>query len=44
MKIEKLLEIAHQITGKPQNQIKSGIPVGVVVYRDGTVIDTIYKV
>ena len=42
--IQELLKTAHQITGVPQTQEKSKTPVGVVVYRDGTVIDTIYKV
>jgi hypothetical protein len=41
--IEKLLEMAHEITGKPDTLKLSDTPVGVVVYRDGTVIDTIYK-
>ena len=44
MDIKDLLKIAHQITGVPQQKEISDIPVGVVVYRDGTVIDTIYKI
>lgn len=38
-----LLEIAHSITGQPAKAPRSDKPVGVVVYRDGTVIDTIFK-
>lgn len=41
--IEELLEIAHSITGVPEKPELSNEPVGVVVYRDGTVIDTIFK-
>jgi citrate lyase subunit alpha/citrate CoA-transferase len=44
MKIEELLEKAYEITGKPTNKHSQETPVGVVVYRDGTVIDTIYKI
>ncbi len=44
MDIKELLKIAHQITGVPQQKEISKTPIGVVVYRDGTVIDTIYKV
>ena len=44
MPIEQLLEIAHQITGVPAQKEISQTPVGVVVYRDGTAIDTIYKI
>jgi len=43
MPIERLYEIAHSITGIPEAPALSDVPVGVVVYRDGTVIDTIYK-
>lgn len=42
--IEKLLETAHKITGEPEELKLSEKPVGVVVYRDGTVIDTLYRV
>ncbi len=42
--IDKLLETAYSITGKPLKPKQSEQPVGVVQYRDGTVIDTIYKV
>ncbi|MCH5143043.1 MAG: citrate lyase subunit alpha [Clostridiales bacterium] len=41
--IEKLLETAHKITGVPAKVEQSDKPVGVVVYRDGTVIDTVFK-
>jgi len=44
MDIKELLNVAHQITGVPQPKQISNVPVGVVVYRDGTVIDTIYKI
>ena len=42
--IEQLLEKAYDITGVPARPQKGSKPVGVVVYRDGTVIDTIYKI
>lgn len=42
--INELKEIAESITGKP-NKIKTGDKVvGVVEYRDGTIIDSIYNV
>ena len=44
MPIEELLNIAYEITGKPDKKVISDRPVGVVVYRDGTAIDTIYKI
>ena len=44
MDIKDLLKVAHQITGVPSQKTLSDTPVGVVVYRDGTVIDTIYKI
>ena len=40
--IEQLLEISHQYTGIPE-PIKSDKVIGVVEYRDGTIIDSIYK-
>ncbi len=43
MPIEKLLETAYSITGKPTVKTLEKTPVGVVVYRDGTAIDTLYK-
>ncbi len=42
--IQELLEKAYEITGAPAKPVSSQTPVGVVVYRDGTVIDTIYKI
>ncbi len=42
--IEELLKTAYEITGVPAKPTHSNTPVGVVVYRDGTVIDTIYKI
>lgn len=40
--IEELLNTAYEITGRPDKPQIGDKPVGVVVYRDGTVIDTIY--
>jgi citrate lyase subunit alpha/citrate CoA-transferase len=42
-KIEELLEIAHKITGVPQPTKHSDKVVGVVMYRDGSVIDSLYQ-
>ena len=42
--IEELLNKAYAITGVPAHKENSGKPVGVVVYRDGTVIDTVCKI
>lgn len=44
MPIEKLLKLAHQITGVPQELPKKDKVVGVVMYRDGSIIDTLYEV
>ena len=44
MPIEKLLELAYSITGTPAKKEQKGEPVGVVVYRDNTVIDTLYRI
>ena len=44
MPIEKLLELAYSITGTPSKKEQKGEPVGVVVYRDNTVIDTLYRI
>ncbi len=41
--IEELLQRAHRITGVPANIQFSKDIVGVVMYRDGTIIDTIYR-
>ena len=42
-KIEELLELAHSYTGKPQEVKLSNEVVGEVMYRDGSIIDYIYK-
>lgn len=42
--IEELLETAHKITGVPAQKEQSNQVVGVVEYRDGTIIDSIYKI
>lgn len=41
--IEELMDISNTLTGKPQKIEKSEEVVGYVVYRDGTIIDNIYK-
>lgn len=42
--MEDLLKTAYEITGVPAKQEARKEPVGVVMYRDGTVIDSIYKI
>ena len=42
--IDKLYELAHSITGVPKTLEKSDEVVGLVQYRDGTIIDCLYKV
>jgi citrate lyase subunit alpha/citrate CoA-transferase len=42
--IEDLLQKAHQITGIPKEMPPVGKVVGVVRYRDGSIIDSIYEV
>ena len=42
--IEKLYETAHSITGIPATLKTSDEVVGLVQYRDGTIIDCLYKV
>ncbi len=42
--MEELLQMAYEITGVPAKQPERKEPVGVVMYRDGTVIDSIYKI
>ena len=42
--IEELHEKAIGFVGKPQETKLSGIPCGVVEYRDGTIIDIIHKI
>lgn len=43
MPIEKLLEIAYSFTGVPETPAKGTEVVGAVEYRDGSIIDYIYK-
>ena len=42
--IHELKEIAERTTGKPQPIAKGDRAVANVIYRDGTIIDTIYNV
>ncbi|HKM29140.1 MAG TPA: citrate lyase subunit alpha [Bacilli bacterium] len=41
--IEELLQRAHSITGIPEKIEFTDEIIGVVMYRDGTIIDTIYR-
>lgn len=41
--IDQLYELSHKITGTPKKYELSKEVIGVVEYRDGTVIDTLYK-
>lgn len=41
--IEELYKLSHEITGTPKKLTHSKDVIGVVEYRDGTVIDTLYK-
>ena len=41
--IEELYDLSHKITGTPKKLELSKEVIGVVEYRDGTVIDTLYK-
>ncbi len=43
MTIEDLLKKAHDITGTPKEKINQGKVVGVVRYRDGSIIDCLYQ-
>ena len=43
MPIEKLRDIALSITGKPEKLERSDEVIGYVEYRDGTIIDTLYR-
>lgn len=43
MPIENLLKIAHSITGIPKKIEQSNEIIGLVKYRDGTIIDSIYR-
>lgn len=42
--IEELMAICYQYTGKPKPQKHSRTIIGEMIYRDGSVIDKIYKV
>lgn len=41
--IDKLYELAHSITGKPKTLTQEKEVMGLVQYRDGTIIDCLYK-
>lgn len=41
--IEELYEMAHRITGVPKPFKRSDKVIGYVEYRDGTIIDTLYR-
>jgi citrate lyase subunit alpha/citrate CoA-transferase len=41
--IKELFDLQHQISGIPNEIPGSDVPIGYVIYRDGKVIDTIYK-
>lgn len=41
--IENLLELAHKMAGLPQTLKHKERVIGVVKYRDGTIIDTLYE-
>lgn len=43
MTIEDLLKKAHDMTGTPKEKINQGKVVGVVRYRDGSIIDCLYQ-
>ena len=43
MTIEELLAIAHQITGVPKDFTRESKVIGLVRYRDGSMIDSIYQ-
>lgn len=42
--IEELMAICYQYTGKPKTQKHSKTIIGEMIYRDGSVIDKLYKV
>lgn len=44
MEIQDLKEMAEKVTGKPRKPVVTDDIVGLVEYRDGTIIDTIRKV
>ena len=41
--IEELYRLSHEITGTPRKLVLSKEVIGVVQYRDGSIIDTLYK-
>ena len=41
--IDELYDMAHKITGVPNKIERSKDIIGFVEYRDGTIIDTLYK-
>ncbi|MGI6393089.1 MAG: citrate lyase subunit alpha [Candidatus Izemoplasmatales bacterium] len=41
--IRELMDIQYRISGIPKDIPSGDVPVGYVIYRDGTVIDTIFK-
>jgi citrate lyase subunit alpha/citrate CoA-transferase len=42
--MKELMNIAHDIAGIPSNYEMSKEPIGYVRYRDGSIIDTLYKI
>ena len=43
MRIEELMDLQHRLGGIPKELPKTNAAVGYVEYRDGTIIDTIYR-
>ena len=43
MDIEYLYNLAHKITGTPKKLSRKEEVIGLVEYRDGTIIDSLYK-
>ncbi|MDD3842415.1 MAG: citrate lyase subunit alpha [Candidatus Izemoplasmatales bacterium] len=43
MTIDELMAISHQISGIPQAIKKPGKVTGLIVYRDGTILDQLYQ-
>ena len=44
MKMEDLLKIAYDFTGVPKPMTQEGRLIGVVRYRDGSIIDSLYQI
>lgn len=42
--MEELLRLAQSVSGVPEEPPKTDEPVGVILYRDGTALDTLYRV